>query len=475
MSEATILENRDIFADGDDDRSASQPDFETDALHENRVGSRWKSRFRKDAVVNSERAPETDLPAKARSLLKRLLDGEDIDTDLQAFLDETLVDGGQAVYDQTLNIIFTWEEKSLELEIQYRLFRTITETMRDYPEVLELCPWRYIVNYFTPILKDGTSVQQEVAKRFLKYFTTELHCVYELQGQKNTVYSLAFTPDGDKLVSGGDTIWIWDPKTERGSPLEGHGKNPLLSLAITPDGQRVVVGYLDNTIRVWDLFLQKQVGPMLIGHREWVHSVTVSPDSRYIVSGATDKTIRVWDYRTHLEAGYSPILGRADTVYSVDVTPDGKYIVAGCKDFTIRKWDLDTGRAVGEPMRGHTQPVYSVKVTPDGKHIISGSGDSTVRLWDFESGTQVGEPLRGHEDFVEEVAVSPDGKYIVSGSVDKTVRVWSVERREAVGEPLRGHTGWVQCVAFAPDGKSFGSGSADGTVRGWSLESVLGW
>ncbi|KAJ2920039.1 hypothetical protein MD484_g252, partial [Candolleomyces efflorescens] len=453
MSPPTILENSDISAERDHDRSVSQLGCETNAPNETRVVSFWKSRSRKDAVVNSEEAPETDLPVKARDLLKRLLAGEDIDNELQAFLDETPIKAGQAVYDEALIIITKWLEDPPELEVQYRLLRTMTEIMKDYPKHLELYPWRYVVVHLKRILEEGTIVQREVAKRFLKIFTIELHCVYEFPGHNNTVYSLSFTPDGEKIVSGGDTIWIWYPNKEQGSPLEGHGKNPLLSLAITPDGQRVVVGYLDKTIRVWDLSLQKQ----------------------YIVSGATDKTIRVWDYRTHLEVDYSPISGRADTVYSVDVTPNGKYIVAGCKDFTIRKWDLDTGRAVGEPMRGHTQPVYSVKVTPDGKYIVSGSGDSTIRIWDLESGTQVGEPLKGHRGSVEEVAVSPDGKYIVSGSGDKTVRVWSLETRAQVGEPLRGHTGWVQCVAFAPDGKSFGSGSADGTVRGWSLESFLGW
>ena len=71
-----------------------------------------------------------------------------------------------------------------------------------------------------------------------------------------------------------------------------------VSVAFSPDGKRIVSGSGDKTVRVWDVDTGKPIGQPLTGHTAVVSSVAFSPDGKRIVSGSGDDTVRVWDADT---------------------------------------------------------------------------------------------------------------------------------------------------------------------------------
>jgi WD40 repeat protein len=119
-----------------------------------------------------------------------------------------------------------------------------------------------------------------------------------LTGHTDNVRSVAFSPDGSKIISGsGDaSIRVWDASTGQqiGAPFTGQANiKSVLSVAFSPDGSKIVSG-ADNSVFIWDGVTGQQIGPTMIGHTAIVVSVAFSPDGSKIVSCSDDKTIRLW-------------------------------------------------------------------------------------------------------------------------------------------------------------------------------------
>jgi WD40 repeat protein len=220
-----------------------------------------------------------------------------------------------------------------------------------------------------------------------------------------------------------------------------------------PRTPRIVAGHVAR----WSLRENRHHG------HAGVMSIAISPDRRRIVCGSYDGMIQVWDIETG-EALGDPLRGHSEAVRCLAISSNGKRIVSGSNDHTIRVWDLETGMALGSPLRGHTTYVLSIAISPDGQRIVS-SGDRTILVWDAQTGERLIAPLEGHTDVVRSVTISPNGRHIVSGSDDATIRVWDLMTGEALGPPLREHTDAILFLTISPDGKRIAFGSNDRIIQ----------
>ncbi|MEM7539094.1 MAG: WD40 repeat domain-containing protein, partial [Chloroflexota bacterium] len=279
---------------------------------------------------------------------------------------------------------------------------------------------------------------------------------------EGSVNSVAYSPDGQTIASGGDdnTIHIWDAYTfEPISILFGH-TDSVLSVEYSPDSTRIVSGSHDNTIRIWDAQIGRQL-VIIDSHTDSVSSAKYSPSGTCIVSGSLDSTVCIWDARTATQL--TQLDGHSGGVLSVEYSPDGTHIVSGGDDCTIRVWNVETETQL-VLLDSHKGWVSSVGYSPDSTHIISGSLDNTACIWNAETGFQTA--LLGHTDWVNSVRYSPDGTRVVSSSSDSIVRIWDAETGRQLAK-LDGHTGAVWTVGYSYDGTRIVSGCSDDTVRIW--------
>ena len=293
-----------------------------------------------------------------------------------------------------------------------------------------------------------------------------------IEGHRASVHSVAWSPDGLRLVSGSsdETLRIWDAATgENLKILEGHG-GAVRAVAWSPDGRRVVSAASDKTLRIWDTASGESL-MILEGHGGAMSSVAWSPDGKQIVSGSSSG-LRIWDAASG-KTLQTMEFWRGDVV-SVAWSPDGTQIVSG-SGMTIRLWSAVSGELL-QTLEGHQGAVYSVAWSPDGLRLASGSGDETLRIWDVASG-ESRQILGGHGDDLLSVAWSPDGTRVLTGSTDRTMRIWDAASGESL-QFLEGHGGDVSSVAWSPDGTRIVSGADYRSVRiwdaanGWSQETV---
>ncbi|MEL6131992.1 MAG: hypothetical protein AAFR59_01370, partial [Bacteroidota bacterium] len=172
--------------------------------------------------------------------------------------------------------------------------------------------------------------------------------------------------------------------------FEGH-RQSVLSVAFSPDGQYIFTGSTDQDAKLWDR--QGNLLQTFKGHRSNIVGVAFSPDGQYVLTGSSDETAKLWDLKGREIMTFK---GHTSNVYAVAFSPDGNYILTGSLDSTARLWDL-RGRELGV-FRGHKDAVRTVDFSPDGTTILTGSFDGTAKLWTRE-GRNI-QTYKGHSDNV---------------------------------------------------------------------------
>jgi hypothetical protein len=140
----------------------------------------------------------------------------------------------------------------------------------------------------------------------------------------------------------------------------GH-TGPVSSVAFSPDGKRLVSGSQDHTLKVWDAQTGQQT-LSLKGHTGGVTSVAFSPDGKRLVSGSDDRTLKVWDAQTGQET--LSLKGHTGGVWSVAFSPDGKRLASGSTDSTVKVWDAQTGQEIRTIKGAITPPTIWQKSSP---------------------------------------------------------------------------------------------------------------
>ncbi|MBD2777477.1 WD40 repeat domain-containing protein [Iningainema sp. BLCCT55] len=293
---------------------------------------------------------------------------------------------------------------------------------------------------------------------------TNPQLAYTLLEHTGTIKSLAISPNGRVLFSGGaeneGIIRLWDLQTgKKVGTINRAQKTAVESMVISPNGLNLASCSNDNTINLWNLTNNKFTRSF-VDHTSNVLSLAVTPDSKVLVSGALDG-IKLWDLLQQRPLG---TLVRFDNpVNTLAISPDGQTLVSGDNQGVIKLWSLNTGRLI-RTIKAHSNRVSQIAFTPNGQVFVSASRDRTIKLWNLNSGTLV-RTLTGHNNWVNTITINPNGQTLASGGRDG-IKLWNLTTGELT-RTLYGHSDWVSVLAFSPTGQTLVSGGFDKRINIW--------
>lgn len=314
-----------------------------------------------------------------------------------------------------------------------------------------------------------------------------------IKGHKNSVDSLAFSPDGALLATTGEgqQLILWDmaSRTQADTQFVSNGDN-IYSLAFSPDGQLLALGRAGGSIELLDV-ASRTLRSQLPGHQSLIFGLAFSPDGDLLASASLDTTMRIWDVAKATQVG-APLTGHLREVTGVAFGSDSNTLVSSSADATVVRWNLAQRQRLGTELHVDGMTIESIAYNPSGALLASAGceydSDDLVNetcargithVWDLASGKPIGEAFNSPAGARMQVAFSPDGTLLaVTGcatfdEASKRCTRGAVHLLDSngrpLGEPLQGHDDAVFSLAFSPDGATLASGGRDGTTILWNV------
>jgi WD40 repeat protein len=304
-------------------------------------------------------------------------------------------------------------------------------------------------------------------------------------GHTSFITNLVFSPNGRILAAGSydTTIILWDVKTGKliGSPLTEH-KHSISSVAFSPDGNMLVSTTCDNPphcykandeIIMWDV----KAGQPIEKIKSSSMTAAFSPDGNVLAfSGDEKNTIILWDIRKHQ---VNKKLLTKQPIYKLLFLLDGRLAAILVSDrYILDFWNVNTNHPINsEPIDIGTT---NFLLTTDGNTLIRAARNYIDQM-----------DMKTHQSYLfaqildlyglEILSLSPDGNTLaVVGRDRKTVALLNkVQPYQPIGKQLINQQFKDRLfsdqnlihLAYSSDGKSLISANQAGFVTQWDITS----
>jgi WD40 repeat protein len=282
-------------------------------------------------------------------------------------------------------------------------------------------------------------------------------------------WTVRFTPQGDRLVSGGGgCVSVWDLssffRVQQVQVSDGSGY--VQSLAVAPDGQHVaaILSMAGQDLHVFRISQEpsSQLAdtpepPMPEEEETTLASSGTTIDVPKELPSATTRP-----GRSRLDAlpAYNKASGevrRFDDmgwgVKSMAFSPNGRWLAAGKSDRAVLLLDvIEGGRLDFRDDLESLGQVTCVRFSPNEKYLLAGGYSGRIDIWSISRHGRLKEAARyvGQNEEVKCICIRDDGKYVLSGGEDQKLHFWELATGRIV-KIIDGFEDAICAVQFADD------------------------
>lgn len=258
------------------------------------------------------------------------------------------------------------------------------------------------------------------------YEMPDFNMIHTLSISQNDIDFVTINKTGEWLAFGASKlgqllVWEWQSESYI-LKQQGHFDS-MNSLVYSPDGQRIITTADDGKIKVWDI----ESGFCIVTFTEHTSGVTAcefTKKGNVLFTSSLDGSIRAWDLIRY--RNFRTFTAPTRLSWScMAVDPSGEVVAAGSLDsFDIHIWSVQTGQLLDQ-LAGHEGPVSSLAFSPNGNTLVSGSWDRTARIWSIFDRTQTSEPLQLQADVLD-IAIRPDSTQFAVSTLDGQLTFWNM-------------------------------------------------
>jgi WD40 repeat protein len=241
----------------------------------------------------------------------------------------------------------------------------------------------------------------------------------ETFGQGKKLITFCISPDPNIVAYGENNknVYVEDLTTHKFFTLKTKNSQP--SIAFSPDGKLIATGGYGTEVMLWDVSHGRQIGTFQHPGTEGALTPVFSPDGKRLAVGNRNNVTALFDVSSCQLIRTWP----HQSTQELQFDPTGKVLAVTYVNGQLRLWNVADGRLLREVKSG-AEELYSVDWSPDGRMLATSGSHGPITLWDA-SDLKVVKEIQGRP-WVSQVRFSPDGFNLIfmggEGDTSKNAR-----------------------------------------------------